>query len=97
MSNKQVLFQNRVGGYITRGYCDMDEITSTLRRFEEMAKATLLASDEEIRHVVYAVRYMPDEYRKEVEYRFYMQPMTDEVFEQRVVGLQNARIYALHR
>ena len=94
---KQVSFQNRIGGYITRGYCGMDEITSTLRRFEEMAKATLDSSDESIRHVIYAVRYMPNEYRKEVEYRFYMQPMTDEVFEQRVVGLKDVRVYALHR
>lgn len=97
MSTKQVLFHNRIGGYITRDHCDMNEITSTLRRFEEMAKATLNNSVEEIRHVVYAVRYMPDEFRKEVEYRFYMQSMTDEVFEQKVVGLQNARVYALHR
>lgn len=97
MSIKQVSFHNRIGGYITKSQCGMNEITSTLRRFEEMAKATLLASDEEIRHVVYAVRYMPDESRKEVEYRFYTQPMTDEAFKQRVVGLENARVYALHR
>ena len=94
---KQVSFQNRIGGYVTRGYCNQDEIVSTLRRFEKMAKAALDASDESIRHVVYAVRYMPNEYRKEVEYRFYMQPMTDEVFEQRVVGLKDVRVYALHR
>lgn len=94
---KQVSFQNRIGGYVTRGHCGMDEITSTLRTLERMAKATLDASDESIRHIVYAVRYMPNEFRKEVEYRFYMQPMTDEVFEQRVVGLKDVRIYALHR
>lgn len=97
MSIKQVSFQNTIRDYITKGQCDMYKITSTLRRFEEMAKATLRASDKEIRHVVYAVRYMPDEYRKEVEYRFYIQPMTDEAFKQRVVGLENARVYALHR
>lgn len=94
---KQVAFQNRTGGYITRGYCSQDEINSALRNFEKTAKATLDASDESIRHVVYAVRYMPNECREEVEYRFYMQPMTDDVFEQRVVGLKDARIYALHR
>lgn len=94
---KQVSFQNRIGGYVTRGHCGMHEITSTLRTLERMAKATLDASDESIRHIVYAVRYMPNEFRKEVEYRFYMQPMTDEVFEQRVVGLKDVRIYELHR
>ena len=94
---KQVSFQNRIGAYITRGYCGMDEITSTLRRLEEMAKATLDSSDESIRHVIYAVRYMPNGFRKDIEYRFYMQPMTDEVFEQRVLGLKDVRIYALHR
>lgn len=97
MRIKQISFHNRIGGYITESQCGMDETTSTLRRFKEMAKATLFASDEEIRHVVYAVRYMPDESRKEVDYRFYMQPMTDEAFNQRVVGLENARVYALHR
>lgn len=94
---KQVAFQNRTGGYVTRGYCGMDEITSTLRRSEETAKAILDASDESIRHIIYAVRYMPNESRNEIEYRFYMQPMTDEVFEQRVANLKDVRIYALHR
>lgn len=97
MLKDQISFQNRINGYVTRGTCSMAQIISTLRKLERLAKATLDNSDEEIRHVVYAVRYMPNEYRKEVEYRFYMQPMTDEVFEQRVVGLKGVRVYALHR
>ena len=94
---KLVSFETRIGGCVTRGYCGVKEITSALREFEMTAKATLDASDESIRHIVYAVRYMPNESRKEVEYRFYMQPMTDEVFEQRVMGLKDVRVYALHR
>lgn len=97
MLKDQISFQNRINGYVTRGTCSMAQITSTLRKLEMIAKSTLDASDESIRHIVYAVRYIPNEYRKEVEYRFYMQPMTDEVFEQRVVGLKDVRVYALHR
>ena len=97
MLKDQISFQNRINGYVTRGTCSMAQIISTLRKLERLAKATLDNSDEEIRHVVYAVRYMPGEYQEEVEYRFYMQPMTEEIFEQRVVGLQNVRVYALHR
>ena len=93
---KQIAFQNRIGGYIDRGRTDM-KITDTLRQLEQFAKATLDASDESIRHVVYAVRYMPNESRKWTVYRFYMQPMTDEAFKQRIIGLRDVRVYAIHR
>lgn len=97
MLNIPISFQVRTNGYINRGYCDLNTIEQTLREFEVDAKYLLKHSDPDIKHVVYAARYMPNKRRKEVEYHFYMEPMTDEAFEQRVVDLKDARIYALHR
>ena len=90
-------YQIRTGDTVQRGYCFLSEIQSGLKQFAMEAKKLLDSSPEEIKHVIYAVRYLPDKYTKETEYQFYLAPMTDEVFEERVQGIQNARIYALHR
>lgn len=90
-------YQFHTGGSVQRGYCRPFAIQSGLRQFAMKAKKLLDSSPEEIKHVLYAVRYSPDEYRQETEYRFYLVPMTDEIFEERVQCIKNARIYALHR
>lgn len=84
-------------GCVQRGYYLLPEIERGLHEFEIEAKKLLENSPEEIKHVIYAVRYLPDNYRKEMEYRFYLAPMTEEVFEERTQNIKNARIYALHR
>ena len=84
-------------GSVQRGCCFLTEIERGLHEFEIEAKKLLDNSPEEIKHVIYAVRYMPDNYRKQMEYRFYLIPMTEEVFEERTQSIKNARIYALHR
>lgn len=94
---KWIPYQIRTNGTIQRGYCFLSEIQSGLRQFETEAKKLLDNSTEEIKHVIYAVRYDSDRYRKDIEYRFYLAPMTDEVFEERIQNIKNARIYALHR
>lgn len=90
-------YQIRTNGSVQRGYCFLPEIERGLHEFEIEARKLLDDSPSEIKHVIYAVRYMPDKYRKEMEYRFYLAPMTEEVFEERTQGIKNARIYALHR
>lgn len=90
-------YQIRINGSVQIGYCFLPEIERGLYEFEIEAKKLLDNSPEEIKHIIYAVRYMPDKYTKEMEYRFYLAPMTEEVFEERTQGINNARIYALHR
>lgn len=90
-------YQIRINGSVQRGYCFLPEIERGLHEFEIEAKKLLENSPEEIKHVIYAARYLPDNYRKEMEYRFYLAPMTEQVFEERTHGIRNARIYALHR
>lgn len=90
-------YQIRINGSVQRGCCFLTEIERGLHEFEIEAKKLLDNSPEEIKHVIYAVRYMPDNYRKQMEYRFYLIPMTEEVFEERTQSIKNARIYALHR
>lgn len=90
-------YQIRINGSVQRGYCFLPEIERGLHEFEIEAKKLLDNSPEEIKHVIYAVRYLPDGYRKEMEYRFYLAPMTEQVFEERTQNIRNARIYALHR
>lgn len=84
-------------GSVQRGYCFLPEIEHGLHEFEIEAKKLLDNSPEEIKHVIYAIIYLPDNYRKEMECRFYLIPMTEEVFEERTRSIKNARIYALHR
>lgn len=90
-------YQMHMDGIVHRGYCYPSAIQSGLSQFAMKARKLLDSSPEEIKHVIYAVRYSPDECRKETEYRFYLAPMTDEVFEKRVQGIKDARIYAVHR
>ena len=96
-SSGWIPYQIRTDGSVQRGYCFLSEIEHGLHQFEIEARKLLDNSPSEIKHMIYAVRYMPDKYRKEMEYRFYLAPMTEEVFEERTQSIKNARIYALHR
>lgn len=90
-------YQIRINGTIQEGRCNLASMHNKLKEFESAAKDILNNSEDNIKHILYAVRYDPNTYREETQYHLYLVPMTEDFFERHVVGLPDARIYALHR
>ena len=97
MSSKMIPYQIRINGTIQEDICNLASMQNKLEEFESAAKDILNNSEDNIKHIVYAVRYDPNTYREETQYHFYLVPMTEDFFERHVVGLPDARVYALHR
>lgn len=97
MSTKMLPYQIRINGTIQEGTCDLASMQNKLKEFESAAKDILNNSEDNIKHILYAVRYDPNTHREETQYHFYLEPMTEDFFQRYVVGLPDAQIYALHR
>ena len=70
------------------------EMQENLQRFE--AKARKLLAETGADHVLYG-RKLYSESGELEELRFYLMPMTDDEFEERVALLKNQQVYALHK
>ena len=69
-------------------------IQSELQRFEARAKELMEETGAD--HVLYGRKFYNEAGELE-ELRFYLLPMSDETFEERVVPLKNQQVYALHK
>lgn len=83
-------------GLKPQGTLDAKDISSKLLALEMQAKQLLDSSPEDIKHVLYAVKFTSDMNPPYILH-FYMKPMTEEEFESKVSKLQDVQVYALHR
>lgn len=75
------------------GKMTLEKMQENLQRFE--AEAWKILHETGADHVLYA-RKLYDENWELEEVRFYMIPMSDKEFEERVASQNNQRVYAVH-
>lgn len=80
-------------GLINYGQMRKCEVATALLEFEKQAKKVLERTGAD--HVLYGVKRY-DENGQLEKITFYMEPMTDEQFEQNVASLNDCVVYALH-
>lgn len=80
-------------GMIDAGQMPVRDVQKHLQRFETEAADLLETSGAD--HVVYATKEYNGEELDNV--KFYLLPMTEKKFEERVASLKNIVVYALHR
>lgn len=81
-------------GMVGTGMMKVQEMQERLQQFEVKAREMLVNTDAD--HVLYGRKlYNGDGKLKEL--RFYMLPMSDEEFEERVAPLKNQQVYAVHK
>ncbi len=81
-------------GPVESGYMSRSKMQGNLQRLEVEARKLLAETGAD--HVLYG-RKLYNEAGELDELRFYLLPMSDEEFEERVVPLKNQRVYALHK
>lgn len=81
-------------GPVEHGKMPRKKMQENLQRFEVEARKLLAETGAD--HVLYG-RKLYDESGELDELRFYLMPMTDEEFEERVVPLKNQQVYAVHK
>lgn len=81
-------------GPVEHGKMPRKKMQENLQRFEVEARKLMAETGAD--HVLYG-RKLYDESGELDELRFYLMPMTDEEFEERVVPLKNQQVYAVHK
>ena len=81
-------------GPVEHGKMPRNKMQENLQRYEVEARKLLAETGAD--HVVYGRKLFADDGELE-ELRFYLMPMTDEEFEDRVVPLKNQQVYAVHK
>ncbi len=81
-------------GPVEHGEMPRKDMKKTLQKFEVEARKVLTETGAD--HVVYG-RKLYNEGGELEEIRFYLSPMTDAEFEERVVHLKNQQVYAVHK
>ena len=81
-------------GMVGHGVIRKNEMQAQLQRFEVKAREILADTDAD--HVLYG-RKLYDEAGELEELRFYLLPMSDEEFEERVASLKGQQVYAVHK
>ena len=74
------------------GQFPLKDVDREIQKFE--ARAALVLKETGADHVLYAVKYYEADELDRVS--FYMMPMSDEEYEEKVVKLEGVRVYALH-
>lgn len=83
-------------GMIDHDKLSIKDIDKKIQDFEKHAMQLLNSSPDNIKHVLYTIKYY-DEKDTLFKVHFYMIPMTDKEFEQKVASMSNVRVYARHR
>lgn len=83
----------RVDGMAEHGQMPKADVDMNLRRFEAAASKFLKETDAD--HVLYGLKYFNESGELE-EVNFYLIPMTEEEFEEKVARLTGVQVYALH-
>ncbi len=81
-------------GMVELGQMPRNKMQETLQRYEVEARKLLAETGAD--HVVYGRKLYTDDGELE-ELRFYLLPMTDAEFEERVARLKNQQVYAIHK
>lgn len=82
------------GGMIGFGQMPLKNVDGWLRKFAADAKKLLDETDAD--HVVYGLKIYDDDGDLDTV-KFYMQPMTDNEFQEDVATLKGVTVYALHK
>lgn len=81
-------------GMVWQARMSLMEIGGKIQEYRAFAAKVL--KDTGADHVLYAVEYFGDDGDLR-EAHFYMYPMSEELFEERVAHLRNVQVYALHK
>lgn len=83
-------------GMVDHDKMPIKDINEKLRDFGKYALQLLNSSPDDIKHVLYGIKYY-DTCDDLFNIHFYMIPMTDEEFEQKVASMSGVQVYAHHR
>lgn len=81
-------------GMVEHGQIPRKKMQEHLQRFEVEARKLLTETGAD--HVLYGRKLYNDDGELD-ELRFYLIPMSDEEFEERVVPLKNQQVYTIHK
>ena len=82
-------------GMVWRAKMSLMEIGSKIQEYRAFAAKVLKETGAD--HVLYAVEFYEEDDLDIREVHFYMFPMSEELFEERVSHLRRVRVYTLHK